>query len=171
MHDRKDGKARGSDLAGPQWSEVERSETERNGGPAKSAAHPEASTAPDPEVTQKATRRRFSADYKARIVLEADACTEYGQIGALLRREGLYSSLLNKWRDQSRRGALSGLRDDKRGRKPTHDPLESENERLRKQNARLRQRLEQAEAIIEIQKKVSEMLGIPLKNSESDENE
>lgn len=171
MHDRKEQEARVSDLAGPQWSEGERSEPERNGGPAKSAARSGAGKPPDPEVPQKATRRRFSAEYKARIVREADACTEYGEIGAMLRREGLYSSLLNKWRDQSRRGALSNLRDDKRGRKPTHDPLESENERLRKQNAWLRQRLGQAEAIIEIQKKVSEMLGIPLKSTESDENE
>ena len=123
---------------------------------------------PDPEVSSLPKRRRFSADYKARVVEEADACTEAGGIGALLRREGLYSSQLSAWRDQYRRGALRALRDDKRGRKATKHPLEDENEKLRRQNARLAQRLEQAEGIIDIQKKVAAMLGIPLNSVEND---
>lgn len=123
---------------------------------------------PDPEVSSLPKRRRFSADYKARVVEEADACAESGAIGALLRREGLYSSQLSAWRDQYRRGALRALRDDKRGRKATKHPLEDENEKLRRQNARLAQRLQQAEGIIDIQKKVAAMLGIPLNSVEND---
>ena len=94
-----------------------------------------------------------------------------GQIGALLRREGLYSSQLSKWREQYRSGALEALRDDKRGRKATKNPLEDEVNRLRKENARLSGRLEQAEAIIEIQKKVAAMLGNPLPSVEHEEGE
>jgi len=123
---------------------------------------------PDPEVSSLPKRRRFSADYKARVVEEADACTEAGGIGALLRREGLYSSQLSQWRNQYRTGALRALRDDKRGRKAVKHPLEDENEKLRRQNARLAQRLEQAETIIDIQKKVAAMLGIPLNSVEND---
>jgi transposase-like protein len=119
-------------------------------------------TIPDPEVDSRPKRRRFSAAYKARIVEEAQGCTESGAVGALLRREGLYSSHLSKWREQSRAGALDALRDDKRGRKASKHPLEDEVARLRKENARLSGRLEQAEAIIEIQKKVAAMLGNPL---------
>jgi transposase len=117
---------------------------------------------PDPEVDLRPKRRCFTAAYKARIVEEAERCTESGDIGALLRREGLYSSHLSKWREQYRAGALDALRDDKRGRKRTRNPLEDEVVRLRKENARLSGRLEQAEAIIEIQKKVAAMLGNPL---------
>lgn len=124
---------------------------------------------PDPEVSSLPKRRRFCADYKARIVEEADACTEAGEIGALLRREGLYSSQLSQWRNQYRTGALQALRDDKRGRKATKHPLEDENDKLRRQNARLAHRLEQAEAIIDIQKKVAAMLGIPLNSVENGE--
>lgn len=116
---------------------------------------------PDPEVDSRPKRRRFSAAYKARIVEEAEGCTESGAVGALLRREGLYSSHLSKWRAQYRSGALDGLRDDKRGRKAKKHPLEDEVARLRKENARLSGRIEQAEAIIEIQKKVAAMLGNP----------
>ncbi len=95
---------------------------------------------PDPEVSSLPKRRRFSADYKARVVEEAEACTEAGDIGALLRREGLYSSQLSQWRKQYRTGALRALRDDKRGRKVSKHPLEDENEKLRRQNARLADR-------------------------------
>jgi len=116
-------------------------------------------------------RRRFSAAYKARVVEEAEGCTEPGETGALLRREGLYSSQLSKWRQQYRGGALRALCDDKRGRKATKHPLEDENERLRKQNERLACRLEQAETIIEIQKKVATMLGIPLNSVENEQGE
>jgi transposase-like protein len=126
---------------------------------------------PDPEVSACAQRRRFPAAYKARIVEEAENGREPGAIGALLRREGLYSSQLSKWREQYRTGALESLRDDKRGRKAMKNPLSDEVERLRKQNARLARRLEQAELIIEIQKKVAAMLGIPLNSVERGEGE
>jgi len=161
--------ARGSALAGPQCSEGERSEAERNGGLAKAAARPDGSAVPDPEVPEQPKRRHFSATYKARIVEEVQRCSAPGEVSALLRREGLYSSHLTKWRKLYRTGVLNGLRDDKRGRKRMKHPLEDENERLRKQNARLARRLEQAETIIEIQKKVSTMLGIPLNNIEDGE--
>jgi transposase-like protein len=106
-------------------------------------------------VVPKAARRTFDAEYKARILAEADACTERGQIGALLRREGLYSSHLDKWRKQRAKGQL-GVQ--QRGRKA--DPHGAELARLRRENERLRSQLQQAEAIIEIQKKLSDLLGL-----------
>jgi len=125
---------------------------------------------PDPEVSARPKRRRFTAAYKARIVEEASRCTAPGEIGALLRREGLYSSTLSNWRELSRRGMLKELADDKRGRKPTKNPLADEVARLERENRRLQRRLEQAETIIEIQKKVSSILGItlPTETGESD---
>ena len=110
---------------------------------------------PDPEVPEKAQRRQFSAAYKQRILEEADRCTELGQIGALLRREGLYSSHLSTWRSQ-REQALAAQR---RGRKPSapFGPAERIAE-LERDNERLHQQLEQAQAIIEVQKKLSELL-------------
>jgi len=125
---------------------------------------------PGPEVVEKAKSRRFSVQYKAKIVREADACTESGQIGALLRREGLYSSHLSKWRRAYQIGALAGLRDDKRGRKRTKEPLEIENEQLKKKNAQLKKRLSKAEAIIDIQKKISSVLIDAQVNDESEED-
>jgi transposase len=122
---------------------------------------------PDPEVPEKAKRRRFSAEYKLAILGEADACTEPGQIGALLRRERLYSSHLVDWRRQRDAGALEALAR-KRGRKPV-DPMQAEVEQLRRANERLAKRLGQAEKIIEIQGKVSELLGIPLDPVSDDE--
>jgi transposase-like protein len=123
-------------------------------------------------VPEQARRRQFSTEYKLRILREADACSEPGQVGALLRREGLYSSLLSAWRRQREQGVLKALRPKKRGRKPApKDATSVEVEQLRKQNARLQQRLEQAELIIEVQKKVSEILGIPLNRPASDEND
>ena len=112
---------------------------------------------PDPQVVPKAERRKFSAEYKLRILAEADECTERGAIGALLRREGLYSSNLDKWRKQRERGVLDGLRGQKRGRKP--DPQAVENARLVRENEQLRSRLERAEHIIDVQKKLAQLLG------------
>lgn len=117
---------------------------------------------PSPEVLEKPIRRRFTAEYKAKIVAEADACTEMGQVGELLRREGLYSSHLSTWRRQRDEGGLAGLEPKRRGRKPkAKNPLVDENERLRRENRRIKEKLRQAELIIDVQKKVSEMLSIP----------
>lgn len=123
--------------------------------------------APDPEVPERPQRRRFTAEYKLSILRELDVCSESGQVGAVLRREGLYSSHIVDWRRQRDAGSLQAL-GAKRGRKPTH-PLERKVERLERQNDRLRRRVEQAEKIIEVQKKVSELLGIPLAPTSDDE--
>ena len=114
-----------------------------------------------PEVPERPVRRRFDAAYKQRILEEADRCSQPGELGRLLRREGLYSSLLSSWRRQRDEGVLAGLSPKRRGRKAKRkDVVALENERLRRENERLAQRLKQAETIIEVQKKVSEMLGI-----------
>jgi transposase len=127
---------------------------------------------PDPEVLEKPVRRRFTADYKLRIVEEADRCTEPGQIGALLRREGLYSSQLGSWRHQRQQGQLQALRDDKRGRKATvPHPVQKELDQLRRENHRLRHQVQQAELIIDIQKKASLLLGISLNPLNPDEHD
>ena len=131
-----------------------------------------ASVLPDPEVPATAARRRFTAEYKLRILTLADACNEPGCLGRLLRSEGLYASNLDTWRDQRKRGVLSGLAPKKRGRKEAvRNPLHAENEKLRKENERLTNRLRQAEIIIDVQKKVSQLLGIPLATPENGENE
>lgn len=118
---------------------------------------------PDPAVLEKPVRRRFLVEYKLRILHEADRCTESGQLGALLRREGLYSSILSTWRQQRDEGTLVGLTPKRRGRKANPDaPLIAENLRLTRETQRLAAKLRQAEMIIDIQKKLSEMLGIPL---------
>ncbi|MGH8565589.1 MAG: transposase [Gammaproteobacteria bacterium] len=108
---------------------------------------------PDPEVAEKAVRRKFTAEYKRSILEQADAGQGEGAIGALLRREGLYSSHLSTWRRQRKEGTLQALSAKKRGRKSNFHPLAPENARLRAENARLLCRLEQAETIIEVQKK------------------
>jgi len=131
-----------------------------------------ASVLPDPEVPATAARRRFTAEYKLRILTLADACNEPGCLGRLLRSEGLYASNLDTWRDQRKRGVLSGLAPKKRGRKEAvRNPLHAENEKLRKENERLTNRLRQAEIIIDVQKKVSQLLGIPLATPENGGNE
>ena len=126
---------------------------------------------PDPEVTAKAQRRQFSAENKRRILREADRVTEPGGIGALLRREGLYSSHLTTWRQQRDEATKQALAPHKRGRKSTVNPLAEENQKLRQDKARLEQKLKQAELILEIQKKASEILGIPLRGLDSGEND
>jgi transposase-like protein len=136
---------------------------------AQAVARPRlAGAVPDPEVPAKAQRRKFTAEYKLRIVREAERCKEPGEIGALLRREGLYSSLLTAWRREVEAGARSALRSKKRGPKARLvDPRVKE---LEKENARLRKKLEQAEVIIAVQKKVSELLGIPLESPDDEKN-
>ena len=125
---------------------------------------------PDPEVVEKPKRRQFTAAYKRRIVEEADACKGSGEVGALLRREGLYSSHLSSWRRQRE----TGLEPKKRGRKGKTPEqkrvaeLEKENRRLLREKARLEAKLKRADLMLEIQKKVSELLGIPLSPPESD---
>jgi len=136
-----------------------RGEASSKGDPHRAAP----AAAPDPEVPAKAARRRFTADYKLRILKLADACTEPGSLGALLRQEGLYSTNLATWRRQRDEGTLSALTPKKRGRKGNgREPLLLENTKLRKENERLTMRLRHAELIIDVQKKVSQMLGVPL---------
>ena len=125
---------------------------------------------PDPEVLEKPVRRQFTAAYKLEMVEAAERCTELGQIGALLRREGLYSSQLSTWRHQRQQGQLQALSDNKRGRKATiPHPVQKELEQLRRENQRLRHTLQQAELIIDIQKKASQLMGISLSPINCDE--
>lgn len=142
--------------------------------PPPSASHNNGSATsgvPNPEVLEKAQRRIYTAEYKLRILQETDTCSE-GQIGAILRREGLYSSHLTTWRRQRQAGQLAALSDNKRGRKPTPtNPLSAEVERLRRENERLSQRLQQAELIIGIQKKASAILNITLEMNNTDNSD
>lgn len=157
-----------AESAAPQRREGERSEPDRSGGAADSGGAAPA-TVPDPEVPAKPKRRQFTAEYKRSILDQAEACRDEGAIGALLRREGLYSSHLTAWRRQREQGELTALGPKRRGRKPTANPLAEENQRLRTQNACLSRRLEQAELIIDVQKKVSALLGISLPEVKSGE--
>lgn len=119
---------------------------------------PTEKSVPDPEVVPKARRRSFTAEYKLRILAEADACDKKaGELGALLRREGLYHSHLVKWRKLRRDGSLQALGPRKRG--PKSDVQADEIARLRRENERLQARLKQAEAILDVQKKLSALLG------------
>ena len=123
---------------------------------------------PDSEVVPVAQRRRFSAGEKLRILEEAEACTEPGEIGALLRREGVYSSYLSRWRRGREQGKLKALSSKKRGPKtPADKELAEEVVRLRRENKRLQARLEQAETIIEVQKKLSGLLGVSVETNGS----
>lgn len=115
------------------------------------------------EVLAKAARRRFTMEYKRRVLREADACKGSGEVGALLRREGLYSSHLSAWRQARERGELAGASSRKRG--PVPRVVDSRDKRiveLERENGKLRRRAERAEALVEVQKKVSELLGIQL---------
>ncbi len=119
------------------------------------------------EVTAKPTRRRYTADYKHRILREADTCTRPGELGAFLRREGLYSSNLTVWRKQRERGEIEGLSQKKRGPSSKEkNPLAAKVATLERENRRLKARAERAEGLVELQKKVSEILGIELKHNE-----
>jgi transposase len=124
---------------------------------------------PDPEVPSKAKRRHFSTAEKARILKEVDRCTQPGEIAALLRREGIYSSHLAAWRKKRKVALLAGLEPKPRGPKSApKNPLAAPLHELQRENRRLRRRLKRAETILEIQKKASELLGIPLKRPESE---
>lgn len=130
-------------------------------------------TNPDPEVLENKPRRKFTAKYKLDILRKADSCAEPGQIGTLLRREGLYSSNLTTWRRQRDQGLLDAMSPQKRGRRKQEiNPLSQEVARLQKDNERLRNKLKQAETIIEVQKKYPRswaLLRIPTKGA-SDES-
>jgi len=147
----------------------ERSEPALGGGGSPGGLRHDPGGGPDPELTPRAQRRRFGAAYKLRIVREADACTRPGEIGALLRREGLYTSHLSAWRRARDQGQLEGLAPRKRGPKPDPDrPLAKRNAQLERENARLRRRLETAKTIIEVQGNVSRLLGLTMPESEID---
>ena len=119
------------------------------------------------EVMSKAKRRQYSAEYKLRILHELDECKGKGEVGALLRREGLYSSLVSKWREQRERGSLNGLAGQRRG--PKVDPNAAELARLQRENQRLKEELERTELIIEVQKKVAQLVGAkPASKTEAD---
>ena len=122
-----------------------------------------AAAAPDAEVADKPTRRRFSPSYKLRVVEEADRCTEPGEVGRLLRREGLYSSHLTTWRKAAHSGSLKAL-SKKRGRKPERNPLEEKVRKLERRNARLEEELRKAHLIIDVQGKVAGLLGLSLED-------
>ncbi len=158
----------------PKRSGGERSETERSegapGAPPRIPTPPATQPPPNPEVPEKPVRRRFTAEYKLRILKEADACqAQGGEIGALLRREGLYSSHLVTWRRQREEGSLEALQAKKRGRKEK-DPKTRRIEELEKQNRKLQDRLHKANLIIEFQKKVAAILEVPLETPPDEEN-
>ena len=144
---------------------------ETEGARRASAVSPAGAAAgvPDPAVDAKPQRRRFTAEYKVRILREVDRAKEPGEVGAILRREGLYSSLLSVWRRDRDRVAKTGLSARKRG--PKAKVVDPRIKQLEREKARLERKLKQAETIIAFQKKVAEILGIPLKSLDDDEND
>jgi len=153
-----------SPVGEPERRGDERSEAPRSGG-SPTGEREGGAVPPDPEVPARLSRRRFTTAYKLEILRKADACTRSGELGALLRQEGLYSSHVVTWRRQR----AHGLTPKTRGRKKTAaDPRVK---KLEQENRRLTSRLQQAEAVIAFQKKVSELLGIPLKPFVSDEDD
>ncbi len=123
-------------------------------------------TRPNPEVLARAKRRTYTGEYKQQVLAEADAARGSGEIGAVLRRHGLYSSHLTKWRQECNSGILEGLAPRKRGPKSKITPLSAENQKLRRENERLSDRLRKAEIVIDVQKKVAMLLGLPIAESE-----
>ena len=140
--------------------EPERSEGDRSATDGKAGAHPK--TRPDPEVVAQAKRRRFTGEYKQRILAEVDQTKDFGGIGILLRREGLYSSLLATWRREREAGVLQALTPQKRGPKSKRDPFQEETAQLRRENVRLTEQLRKAEIVIDVQKKVAALLAWPI---------
>jgi transposase len=151
--------------------EAERSEADRSGAAGKTvASESPALSRPDPEVVADAKRRTFTAEYKQRILAEADAASaQPGAIGALLRREGLYSSHLVTWRREREAGILKGLTPHRRGPKSKRNPQEEEMQKLRRENQRLTEELRKAEIVIDVQKKVGALLGWPLAKADPEE--
>ena len=153
-----------SPVGEPERRGDERSEAPWSGG-SPTGEREVAPVPPDPEVTARRAKRRFTTAYKLEILRRADACARPGELGALLRKEGLYSSHLVTWRRQR----ADGLRSKKRGRKAK--PVDPRVKKLEQENRRLTSRLQKAEALLEFQKKVSELLQIPLKPMPSDEDD
>jgi transposase len=150
--------------------EAERSEADRSAVAGKTVApEPRASSRPDPEVVVDAKRRTFTAEYKQRILAEADAAAQPGAVGALLRRERLYSSHLVSWRRERQAGILKGLTPHKRGPKSKRNAQEEEIQKLRRENQRLTEELRKAEIVIDVQKKVGALLGWPLPKADPEE--
>lgn len=138
-------------------------------GVLRPSAVPSPSTA-TPEISDRPRRRTFTVQHKLRVLAETDSAADVGGIGAILRREGLYSSTLTDWRRQRDSGVLGGLTPAKRGPKAAaRNPLAAELAKARRENARLERRLQHAEAIIAIQKKVAALLGTPLETPDSDD--
>jgi len=152
-------------VGGGQLSTVSMGEHSAGSG---SGLSPDLVSPPDPEVPAKATRRKFSAKYKLKILEQADACSEAGEIGRLLRREGLHSSHLANWRKAQTKGSLEGLEPRKRGRKAAvRNPLEPEVDRLKRQVVRLEGDLRKAHIILDVQGKVAGLLGLNFDNEKS----
>ena len=150
------------------WAATERSggepgEPKRSAVAAQAGGEPGQTSRPDPEVVAKPKRRTYTAEYKLGILQQAEAvAATRGGIGTLLRREGLYSSQLATWRRERANGILEALTAQKRGPKSKRHPLDDENQKLRRQNARLTEDLRKAHIIIEVQKKVAGLLGHPI---------
>jgi transposase len=157
-------------LPDAQRKEAERSEAEWSAASGKNVASTAPPTAPNPEVVADAKRRTFTAEYKLRILNEAEAAKDQpGGVGALLRREGLYSSHLATWRKERAEGMRRALTPKTRGPKSKHDPQHEELRQLRRENEQLTEALRKAELIIEVQKKVGTLLGWPLPKTDSEE--
>lgn len=139
----------------PERSEGDRSTTDANAGVVRDLPA-------NPEVVPQAKRRQFTAEYKQRILAEVDRTKGSGGIGALLRREGLYSSLVTTWRREKEAGAIQALTPQKRGPKSRRDPVADENQQLRRDCQRLTEELRKADIVIDIQKKVAALLGRPI---------
>ena len=157
------------------WAATERSggepgEPKRSGVAAQAGGDQVLTSRPDPEVVAKPKRRTYTAEYKLGILQEAEAAAATrGGIGALLRREGLYSSLLATWRRERANGILEALTPQKRGPKSKRHLLDEENQKLRRQNARLTEDLRKAHIIIDVQKKVAALLGHPISEQDPEE--
>jgi transposase len=150
--------------------EDERSENDRSTAAGKTGApQPPSPPRPNPEVVADARRRSFTGEYKQRILAELDSAAQPGAVGALLRREGLYSSHLSTWRRERQAGILKGLTPLKRGPKSKRNPQEEKMKKLRRENQRLSEELRKAAIVIDVQKKVGALLGWPLPKADPEE--